>query len=120
MRLSQNMVAASLLAVGLGFALADEGSGLRAWIHLREELAEAGERRARLEREIERLRAERDALDRDPFALERAIREDLDLAQPGETVVRFPAPAPVEGGLNGRLEARPPAGPGRARGPSGR
>jgi cell division protein FtsB len=38
---------------------------------------------------VEALRAEVRALERDPFSLERAIREDLDLAKPGEVIVRF-------------------------------
>jgi cell division protein FtsB len=39
--------------------------------------------------ETHALRAEIEALESQPFALERAIREDLELARPGETVVRF-------------------------------
>ena len=44
--------------------------------------------------EHEALEAQRAELEDDRFALERAIREDLDLARPGETVVRFEAAGP--------------------------
>jgi cell division protein FtsB len=43
---------------------------------------------AELEARIESREGEAAALRSDPLALERAIREDLGLARPGETVVR--------------------------------
>jgi cell division protein FtsB len=42
-----------------------------------------------LKERVETLEFEINALETDPFALERAIREDLELARPGEIVVRF-------------------------------
>ena len=75
-------------AVGL-IAAADRDSGLPMWWHLRTELGASQHR-------IEALAAENAALEQqigelrsDPFALERAIREDLELAKPREIVVRF-------------------------------
>ncbi len=78
------MVAMALVQAGL-----DRDSGLRTWWRLDEEVGALNARIATLEVEIAELEAAAQALDGDPFALERAIREDLGLARPGETVVRF-------------------------------
>lgn len=86
------LAAGVLLAAGV--AALDGDTGLRAWWRTTRELASA--RAANLERaeHNEALARERDALEHEPFALERAIREDLGLARPGERVVRFGRPAP--------------------------
>ncbi len=78
-----------ILLAGLGFSLADRESGLFQWYEIRQELEISRERIAFLERRADSLRAEISALEGDPFALERAIREELQLARPGEIVVRF-------------------------------
>jgi cell division protein FtsB len=83
------LVAALLVAVVATVAAVDRESGLPMWWHLRGELQASGDRLDRLARENEALQAEIDALDSDPFALERAIREDLELARTGEVIVRF-------------------------------
>ncbi len=70
-------------------AVVDRHAGLGTWLELRGELRASRIRIDRLHREVEALRAEVRALERDPFSLERAIREDLDLAKPGEVIVRF-------------------------------
>jgi len=70
-------------------AVVDQKSGLSTWLRLRGELEVSQERIRALEGANEALRVEIRALERDPFAVERAIREDLELARPGEIVVRF-------------------------------
>jgi cell division protein FtsB len=60
---------------------------------MRADLRSAQERMAGLEREIAESEAEAGSLGEDPFAIEQAIREDLGLARPGETVVRLADPA---------------------------
>jgi len=79
-----------VIAFGLGLAVVDRKAGLPAWHRLRAELASSQARIDALVDETEALRVEIRALQDDPFALERAIREDLELARPGEIVVRFP------------------------------
>jgi cell division protein FtsB len=85
-----------VLALGLAFAwrLGDARSGARAWWSLRADRDAAQERIRELRAEIGRLRGEAEALrEEQGFGLERAIREDLDLARPGEVVLRVPEPA---------------------------
>jgi cell division protein FtsB len=79
------------LALAFGWRLADSRAGARAWWSLRVDRDAAQERIRALRAEAERLRAEARALrDEQGFALERAIREDLELARPGEVVLRVP------------------------------
>ncbi len=78
-----------LLAAVAVIAVADGESGIPMWFRLRSDVAQASERAAVLARETEALRVQIEALSSEPFALERAIREDLELALPGEIVVRF-------------------------------
>lgn len=73
----------------VGIAAADRESGLVAWWGLRADLHEARDRIEQLRARNALLRSEIQALEQDPFALERAIREDLELAKHGEVVVRF-------------------------------
>ena len=81
-------IAAVIVATAAGVALADEETGVRTWLDLRADLEVAQARVTELEGRIQRREAEASALRSDPLALERAIREDLGLARPGETVVR--------------------------------
>ena len=85
-------LAPALLAAVLGIAVADSDSGIPMWFRLREDAAQAALRVEQLARETEALRGEIEALAGEPFALERAIREDLELALPGEVIVRFDRP----------------------------
>ncbi len=81
-----------LLVLLLGvaaIALADRSSGVPMWLRLRDALVLRTERVSALTRSTEALQAEIEALESQPFALEKAIREDLELARPGEVVVRF-------------------------------
>ena len=85
-------------AIGLGAiliallalpALLDEDSGLGIWLELREDLVRSTARVAELVRQNDSLRQEIELLEDDPTAMDRVIREELDLALPGEIVVRF-------------------------------
>jgi cell division protein FtsB len=80
-------------------AMLDPDSGLEIWRELRRDLAVSDVRVERLIRENDALRGEIATLESEPDALDRAIREELDLALPGEIVVRFeptPAPQPLD------------------------
>ena len=78
-----------LLVLALGHAALDEEAGIRCWLHLRGELAEARARIEGLRGEIAELRLEAQRLEADGFATERAIREELEYARPGQTVLRL-------------------------------
>ncbi len=82
-----------VLALALAWAtrVADSRAGARAWWSLRTDRDAAQARIRARHAEIDRLRGDAEALrDEEGFAVERAIREDLELAQPGEVVVRVP------------------------------
>jgi len=78
-----------LIAILAISALLDHESGVGIWLELREDLSGSAARVARLHRENDEMRNEIQILEADPGALDRAIREELDLALPGEIVVRF-------------------------------
>ncbi len=82
------MFSALLVLVALHTAL-DEGSGIRTWLRMREELASSNARIEVLRREIAQLRREADLLEGDEFAIERVIREELGFAARGETLLRL-------------------------------
>jgi cell division protein FtsB len=84
------LIIPALLLAALIYISADQGTGLSTWMRDRDSLENSEKQIARLEAEIVRLKAEVDRLGRDPFAIERAIREDLEWARAGETVVRLP------------------------------
>jgi len=80
----------ALLAVAvLGIAIVDQDSGLRTWLRLRHDLAQSEARVHELRVEVTHLEGQVTALREDSFAEERAIREVLGMAMPGEVVVRF-------------------------------
>ena len=79
----------AIALAGLALSLADRESGLIAWYEMHEELETSRDRIAALNQRVETLKSEINALENDPFAVERAIREELELARPGEIVVRF-------------------------------
>ena len=70
-------------------ALLNQESGVGIWLELREDLSGSAARVAQLLRENDEMRQEIQMLEDDPAALDRAIREELDVALPGEIVVRF-------------------------------
>jgi cell division protein FtsB len=81
-------IALAIAASVVGVALADTNSGIRTWLQVRRDLAVAEARVAELEQRIAAREGATESLRSDPLALERAIREDLGLAKPGEVVVR--------------------------------
>ena len=84
-----------LAGVTLAIASADSESGIATWLRLRSDVVRAQQRVDVLVRATEALRGQIDALNDDPFALERAIREDLEFARPGEIIVRSERPPRV-------------------------
>ncbi len=84
------LVIPALLAAALIYISVDRGAGLSTWMRDRASLEHSEEQIAGFEADIVRLKAEVGRLERDPFAIERAIREDLEWARAGETVVRIP------------------------------
>ena len=95
------IAAIAVLATATGIALFDGEAGVATWLDLREEARISRGRIQALEHELERLAAEIEAFDSDDLAVERAIREDLELARPGEWVVRFPPSDPASRSLAG-------------------
>ncbi len=84
------LIIPALIAGALIYIAADQGSGIPTWIRQRAYLDSSEERIAKLEGEIERLQREFESLREDPYAIERAIREDLEYARPTEVVIRIP------------------------------
>lgn len=89
---------AGVAALALAAALLDGDSGLRTWWTLRADLGDARARIALLRERVAELERESRVLEDDPFALERAIRERLEYARPGETVIRLRERAGVAAG----------------------
>jgi cell division protein FtsB len=82
-------VVAVSLALALIYLVVDRGSGVSTWVRQRADLENSDEQIAELEAENARLKQEIESLQSDPFAIERAIREDLEYARAGETVIRL-------------------------------
>jgi cell division protein FtsB len=80
------------LGAALLVAALDTDAGLRTWWELRASLRRADAERDALRLAVGTLRDAAEALDSDPFAIERAIRERLRFAKPDETLVRFSEP----------------------------
>jgi len=70
-------------------AVLDQDSGVGIWLELREDLAGASRRVEALVAQNDSLAREIELLEADPTAIDRAIREEMDLALPGEVVFRF-------------------------------
>jgi cell division protein FtsB len=86
------------IAAGLVLAVSNAESGLPMWWQLRSELRSSSQRTDELSQRNDHLREEIAALHSDPFALEMAIREDLEFARRGEIIIRFDrSPARVAG-----------------------
>lgn len=85
------------VALACALAWLDDDAGVRQWSRLRAELGEAQARIAQISARVAEREAAAAQLRDDPLALERAIREELRLAKPGETVLIVPeadAPTP--------------------------
>jgi cell division protein FtsB len=80
-------VVPALLVLVLAQAVLDRESGVRQWLHLHRELADSEQRIARLRIEVEELRREAEQLEAGGFTAERAVREELGLVRPGQTLV---------------------------------
>jgi cell division protein FtsB len=87
------LIIPALLAAGLVYISVDRAAGLPTWMRDRDALESSTDQIAQLEAEIVRLKTEVSRLESDPFAIEQAIREDLEWARAGETVVRIPGPS---------------------------
>ena len=83
------LIPALVVAVGI-YAAIDDGSGLRNWLRLRGDLEVSRERIEGLRDEVALLSQEAERLQNQTFALEQAIREELEYTRPGETLVRLP------------------------------
>lgn len=83
----QVWLAPAILVVAWLVAWVDPETGIRTWLDLREDLAAARARITALETGVTSLETEAALLMADPLAIEAAIREDLGLARPGDTVV---------------------------------
>jgi len=81
-----------MLGAALVFALADGESGLRNWWQLRNDLGAADVRIEALRSDVDSRQEASASLKADDFAIERAIRERLEYAKPGETLVRLGDP----------------------------
>ncbi|MDG2050110.1 MAG: septum formation initiator family protein [Myxococcota bacterium] len=80
---------AAVTALGIVLVLIDQKSGVAEWQRLRSELAVSQERIEELSARSEGLRSQIAELETEPFAVERAIREELGLVRPGERLIRF-------------------------------
>ncbi len=80
----------AMLCVVAFYAVLDDESGLRSWWRWRQILHAEEAKVDELRADVARLSREIDSLEREPFAVERAIREELEYARPGEIVVRLP------------------------------
>ena len=79
----------ALVAAALVFAWIDGDAGLRAWRSLRSDRDAANDRIEALRLDVDTRRRDAAALVDDEFAIERAIRERLEYARPGETIVKL-------------------------------
>jgi cell division protein FtsB len=84
------LLAILLVAGAVAWAWLDPEDGIDTWRRLHREVAEAQARTRALEQRSQELRAEIEALAADPLVQERAVREELRWARPGEIVVRTP------------------------------
>ena len=82
----------ALVALAAVYAAVDPDSGIGTWRRMRADLISAEVRIDGLRDEIAALEHGNAGLEHDSFAIEAAIREDLELARPGERVLRLTSP----------------------------
>ena len=87
-------LALGIVLVAAIWAVVDPSAGVRTWWDLRSQLGEAEARAAKARGELAELERKVERLGADPLAVEAAIRADLGLARPGETIVRAVPTAP--------------------------
>ncbi len=83
------LVIPDLLGLALLRVAFDGEAGIQPWLHLRGELQDAHTRIEALRAQVEGLEREAELLDVRGFELEAAVREELELVRPGQTLVRF-------------------------------
>jgi hypothetical protein len=77
------------VAIGIGNAALAPGSRVPTWLGGAGDLSVIEAQVAELEAEVAVLEKEADLLQSDPFAIEKAIREDLRMAKSGEVVIHL-------------------------------
>jgi cell division protein FtsB len=87
------LLACAIVLAAAVWAVADPNAGVRTYLDLGRQLGAAEVRAGALHAEVAALEREAESLQRDPFAIEAAIRADLGLARPGEVIVRAEPPA---------------------------
>lgn len=88
-------LAATGLAVSLGYHVVFGQNGLTAYSQKRQNSVALDHELARLARENDQLKSHVDRLQTDPSAIEHQAREELHYARPGEVIVSVPS---VSGG----------------------
>ncbi|MBW2713944.1 MAG: septum formation initiator family protein [Deltaproteobacteria bacterium] len=82
-----------ILFLFAAYALLNRAGSIRTWIELQSDL-DVGEARIQLlETQNELMRTEIQEFEADDFAVERVLREELELAKPGEVLVVLPLSA---------------------------
>ena len=77
------------VAMGIGYTVLDPGSRVPSWLGVAGDLEAIEAQIAKLEAEVANLQRESELLKSDPFAIERAIREDLRMAKSDEIVIHL-------------------------------
>ncbi len=82
-----------ILFLFAAYALLNRAGSIRTWIELQGDLDEGEARIQLLETQNVLMRSEIQELEADDFAVERVLREELELAKPGEVLVVLPPSA---------------------------
>ncbi len=77
----------------LVYAMVNRAGSIRTWLDLRKDLESGETRIERLQEENQALGDSIEAFTADSIAAERVLREELELARPGEVIVKLPAPS---------------------------
>jgi cell division protein FtsB len=80
-----------ILLLFAAYVLLNRAGSIRTWYALRSDHEEGEARIQLLEKQNEAMRFEVQDLDDNDFAVERVLREELELAKPGEVLVVLPA-----------------------------